>query len=149
MIELLPPKEKRRYLSLSHKTTPAEIAEAESQLDGWQKAVMAKDETLQQSKGSVSKRLAPVRGSGGPLPSHDHTASHQAETDTAVDARTSELLGILNTNQRKKFEKLQAELGVHELSSVKKQYKAGKTDITIPLQLSHWYLILYDIYDKL
>ena len=149
MIELLPPKEKRRYLSLSHKTTPAEIAEAESQLDGWQKAVMAKDETLQQSKGSVSKRLAPVRGSGGPLPSHDHNASHQAEADTAVDARTSELLGILNTNQRKKFEKLQAELGVHELSSVKKQYKAGKTDITIPLQLSHWYLILYDIYDKL
>lgn len=130
MVDILPPKEKRRYLSLSHKTTPAEIAEAESQLDGWQKDVMAKDETLHQSKGSVSKKLAPVRGSGGGggggLPATSHNASHQAEVAATVDSRTAELLAFLNTNQRKKFEKLQIELGVHELSTVKKQYKAGQ-----------------------
>lgn len=122
---MLPPKEKRRYLSLSHKTTPAEIAEAESQLDGWQRAVKTKDETIQQLKGSTSKRLAPVRGSGSGATS-THPNPPAEDIVNAVDARTNELLGILNTNQRKKFEKLQYELGVHELSLVKKQYKAGK-----------------------
>ena len=130
MVEILSPKEKRRYLSLSHKTTPAEIAEAEAQLDGWQKAVMAKDETLHQSKGSVLKKLAPVRGSGsgsgGGLPATSHNASQQAKIAAVVDSRTTELLGFLNTNQRKKFEKLQSELGAHEPSAVKKQYKAGQ-----------------------
>lgn len=86
--------------------------------------MLEKDEALQQSKSGVSKRLAPVRGRGV-SPSVDNNALRQPEAATAVDAHTNDLLAFLNTNQRKKFEKLQNDLGVHELSLVKKQYKAG------------------------
>lgn len=130
LIELLPQKEKRRYFSMNHKTTPAEIAEAESELHSWQRTVVTQDETIQHSK-SVSlnsRKVIPVRGSGVANLSKGSAESKQADIVVSQDERTKSLLAILNANQRKKFEKLQSELDVEDLTLVKRQYKAGKLE---------------------
>lgn len=127
LVELLPLKEKKRYLSLSHKTTPAEIAEAESELNSWRKNAVAKDETILGSSKTVqSKKVIPVRGSGGATNMSDEMNPKQSESSTEVSERLGELLSLLNGNQKKKFVKLQTELGVEDMSSVKRQYRAGK-----------------------
>jgi hypothetical protein len=130
-VELLPAKEKRRYMSLCHKTTPAEIAEAEAELNNWQRTVVSKDQTLASSKSSsvIGKKAVPVRGSSSSevSPAHSTEVSQIDSLSRVQDERVLELLALLNTNQRKKFDKLQAELGVEHLSRIKRQHRAGES----------------------
>lgn len=111
---------------MNHKTTPAEIAEAESELSSWQRTVLAKDESIQHSRGATAKKLVPVRGSSD-VAKRTAGDMEAKECDPAVaqDEGSRALLAILNANQRKKFEKMQGELGVADLTLVKRQYKAG------------------------
>lgn len=126
LVELLPQKEKRRYFSMNHKTTPAEIAEAESELHSWQRTVLAKDESIHLGKGASIKKTVPVRGSTeGTKNAAGDAESKKPDSFPVQDEGTQALLAILNANQRKKFEKLQGELCVAELTSVKRLYKAG------------------------
>ena len=132
LIELLPQKEKRRYFSMHHKTSPAEIAEAESELHSWQRTVLAKDESIHLAKVVLPKRTTvPVRGSCEVKTTAGDLEPRDTSSIPAQDENTQALLSILNGNQRKKFEKLQNELGVAELALIKRQYKAGNGNLFV------------------
>ena len=143
LVELLPAKEKKKYMSLNHKTTPGEIAEAEAELANWQRSASVTDENLarqlsREKEGSAGKKLPAVRGSSGSsnagTGNKDKNSGGDLETkgtgaganaSSAVDGAAADLLALLNANQRRKFEKLQIDLAVTELSLVKRQYKAS------------------------
>lgn len=148
-MELLPAKEKRRYMSLSHKTTPAEIAEAEAELNSWQRTVLSKDQTLASSKSStaVGKKAVPVRGSSSSSsevsPAQSTEVSQVDSLARVQDERILELLALLNTNQRKKFDKLQAELGVEHLTRIKRQHRAGEHAFLMLFIAKYSYLFIF------
>lgn len=132
LVALLPAKEKRRYESLSHKTTPSEIAEAESELSSWSRSVASKDEQLlhaqQQSvRASADKALPPVRGSGAPSSSKPAVAatSDAVVESSSTQSANADILALLNASQGKKFLRQSAELGAAGLSEVKRAHRAG------------------------
>lgn len=111
---------------MNHKTTPAEIAEAESELNSWQRTVLAKDESIQHSRAATVKKIVPVRGSSdGAKNTVGDMEAKEGDLAAVQDEGSQVLLAILNANQRKKFEKMQSELRVADLTLVKRQYKAG------------------------
>lgn len=134
LVDLLPSKEKKRYFSLNHKTTPAEIADAESEIYHWRKTAAQKDETLLQQRDSTDRltssktnQLPPVRGSGG------STKHNDKKVDDSLDSllpsalqEYEEVLKLLNTSQRKKFQQLYLELQVQSFSEVKRAHRAGE-----------------------
>jgi hypothetical protein len=131
-VTLLPAKEKRRYESLNHKTTPSEIAEAESELSSWSRSVASKDEQLlhaqQQSvRASAEKALPPVRGSGAPSSSKPvAAATYDSVVESSyVQTANADVLALLSASQGKKFLRQSAELGVAGLGEVKRAHRAG------------------------
>lgn len=133
LVSLLPPKEKKRYLSLSHKATPSEIAEAEGDLLNWNKMVATKEVTLlgelrKSGNSGRSSSLPPVRGSGAHHETGKVARSECNKLSEGDQLRSpySDIFELLNPSQRKKFEKLSTELDVQALSEIKRQYKAGE-----------------------
>lgn len=142
LIDLLPPKEKKRYLSLSHQATPQEIAEAEAELSNWRSSAVAVDENLNKQRvtnknGGLSDTLSiPVRGSDS---KNQNAASVQTTSTMARSAEgtaqddeavLSDVYKIISKVQRSKLEKLRETLGVNQISQIKRAYKAGKINMT-------------------
>lgn len=133
LVSLLPPKEKKRYLSLNHKTTPAEVAEAENDVLNWNKEVTQKDASLQklQREERAQIKLPPVRGSNDAkgVGAKESKGASEAKASGVVHSEHGDLFGQLNASQQKKLERLYVELGVAELSEVKRSYKAGQYEM--------------------
>jgi hypothetical protein len=156
LVTLLPAKEKRRYESLNHKTTPSEIAEAESELSSWRRSVANKDEQLlhaqQSARTGSDKVLPPVRGSGGlskPAAAMAATADAAVES-SSIQSANADILALLNASQGKKFLRQCAELGVAGLGEVKRLHRAGGCALvcyrvlcTLPCCSWPWYLISF------
>lgn len=125
-------------MSLSHNTTPSEIAEAEADLQAWRKSVMAKDAQVKagDSRGvpHETKIKAPVRGAG-----HQRTGESETKRSDSTgihECDDADVFAMLNGNQRKRLERLQLDLGVSELSTVKRQYKASEFTISYKAQFT-------------
>jgi hypothetical protein len=148
LLDLLPNKEKKRYVSLNHQTTPLEVSEAEAELSSWGRSVQQLDASLHQQKKLVqqqategaavsSKPMPTIRGSGGLSASKSSGSGSgtsclvgggEQQVQEGDDLR--DILALLSANQRKKLEKLRVDLAVTGLTKVKLQYKASK--FTIP-----------------
>ena len=151
-MELLPPKEKKRYLQLSHKTTPAEVQEAEAELRQWARSVSQVDESLcsnsksgdalghvlSSTTGSShkhAKSLPAVRGSANAASSSGASgakvgAAGISPSSVQPDAEDAEIytrIGkCLSNTQRRKLDVLRAQLEVGTLTMVVRKYKAGR-----------------------
>lgn len=127
-------------MSLSHNTTPSEIAEAEADLQAWRRSVMAKDAQMKALETRASpadtKIRAPIRGGGGGSGMSSQHRSGEAEAKSShngeiVECTDVDVFAFLNGNQRKKLEKLQLDLCVSEMSALKRQYKASKYHLIV------------------
>ena len=150
MFSLLLPKDKKKYLALSHKTSPNEIAEATADLTNWQASVVIKDETIVKNAKTLKeiKKVIPVRGNNvivdksfakdqtnegdlemkGGISSTDllNPVEKLILTESENPQEIIKILSFLNVSQKKKIEKLRKDLNVAELNKVKRQYKSSK-----------------------
>jgi len=107
LLEILPAKEKKKYMSLNHQTTPMEIAEAEAELSAWRRSVAMADTQLSQKQttgggggnsAATSRKKAisiPVRGSTAPSSQATSGESESKSTaDDMVEDSSNKLTGL-------------------------------------------------------
>lgn len=142
-MELLPIKEKKRYLSLSHKVTPDEVREAEEDVQNWMSSVNALDAKVCNKDIRGSKNLPAVRGSVSSAKSSQEVEGSdsllkevqtnrnrgeamdpESESESKVFADVVEK--YLSKSQLRKLEALRRDHNIDMIAMPQRRYRAGK-----------------------
>eukprot|EP01038_Epipyxis_sp_PR26KG_P010457 gene10457-14045_t len=144
LLSLLPAQERKRYVSLNHKTTPQEISDAEIDLLKWQKEVGNMDSQLKTSKDITAANPShrPIRGISHPsVETKSSSPVKPASANDGIKERVSypklssstKEVGVavfkyttyLNKSQRLKIESIRDSLNAYSLTETHRKHLAN------------------------
>jgi hypothetical protein len=119
-VNLLPPKDKKRYLALTLEATTGEVSDAEHDILLWQQSQFF--HVNQNKPATKAQALPPVRGS-----SHKTFFDEKSDEDL-LERPDHKHYKILNSNQNMKLSELRVKLKVSQLSSMTRKAKGSEHD---------------------
>lgn len=144
MVQLLPAKDKKRYLSMKSVPAPSEIAKAEQEIQQWgasmkttDRDILSKTSSLSSAASMMSVRptMKPVRGavsSAAATPDSERKDNNHEEDDDS-DQQQLQHLQFLSKVQRMKIQDQRTKLQVRLLTDMQRKHRASKSQTAMSI----------------
>jgi len=132
LITLLPPKEKKKYLAMHHKTSPSEVAEATAEISRWLTDAAQKDEqimTREAREGRLNHSKVPAVRGNADTSDNCTVGDAKSKLGFTTESNDESFMSLLSANQRQKIEKLMVELNTVEMSDIQRQHKSSESEL--------------------